>query len=233
MYIILQHNHIKRKGKSSDSVLWQSKPFYQHVYCIQLWIRPVLFLPNGDLRLICPVLNSPTLKLSFIILYIQFNLPSFKFALRSECEKGENKTGRNFPCIQYFILKCFICHLIQSFQQLKYERFCSTYIPLPIWRVPSLIPPADRQGWSWIWCATRSRLLLGPCPGSIPGPPSSSASSCWPLFGVCTIPLLVWKTVYLVCKIHISAAARNSKLNVVWLLELINIYGYKYTFCVK
>ena len=30
---------------------------------------------------------------------IWFNLPSLKFTLRSEGEKGENKTGQNFPCI--------------------------------------------------------------------------------------------------------------------------------------
>ena len=30
------------------------------IYCIQLWICPVLFSPSGDLRLIRLVLNSPT-----------------------------------------------------------------------------------------------------------------------------------------------------------------------------
>ena len=55
-------------------------------YCIQLWIRPVLFSPYGDPRLIRPVLNSPTHNFFYIILYLQFNWPSFKFALRSEGE---------------------------------------------------------------------------------------------------------------------------------------------------
>ena len=45
------------------------------------------------------VLNSPTLQFSYIILYL--NWPCFKFALRSEGEKGEYKTGQNFPSIQY------------------------------------------------------------------------------------------------------------------------------------
>ena len=38
------------------------------LYCIQLWIRPVLFSPYGDLKLIRPVLNSPTLQFSYTIL---------------------------------------------------------------------------------------------------------------------------------------------------------------------
>ena len=41
---------------------------------LQSWIRPLSNFPN-------------------IILYIQFSWPSFKFALRPEGEKGENKTG--------------------------------------------------------------------------------------------------------------------------------------------
>ena len=40
------------------------------IYCIQLCIRPVLFSPYRDLRLIRPVLNSSTLQFSYIILYI-------------------------------------------------------------------------------------------------------------------------------------------------------------------
>ena len=62
-------------------------------YCIQLWIRPVLFSPFRDLWLIRPVLNSPSLEFYYIILSILFNSPSFEFALRLEGEKGENKTG--------------------------------------------------------------------------------------------------------------------------------------------
>ena len=38
-------------------------------YCIQLWILPVLFSPYTDLRLIRPVLNSPTVQVSYIIIY--------------------------------------------------------------------------------------------------------------------------------------------------------------------
>ena len=69
----------------------------RHVtYCIQLWIRPVLFSPYKDLRLIRPVLNSPTYQFCYIILTIELNWPSFKFALEPEGEKGENKTGAKF-----------------------------------------------------------------------------------------------------------------------------------------
>ena len=42
----------------------------KYTYCIQLWIRPVLFSPFWDLILIRQVLNSPTLQFSYIILYI-------------------------------------------------------------------------------------------------------------------------------------------------------------------
>ena len=52
----------------------------------------------------CIPWNAATI-FSYIILYKYFNLPSFKFALKPEGEKGENKTGRNFPCIQY-VLQC-------------------------------------------------------------------------------------------------------------------------------
>ena len=38
-------------------------------YCIRLWICPVLFSLYGDLRLICPGLNSPALQVSCIIIY--------------------------------------------------------------------------------------------------------------------------------------------------------------------
>ena len=40
-------------------------------FCIQLWIRLVLFSPYGDLRLIGPVLNSQTLQFYYTILSIQ------------------------------------------------------------------------------------------------------------------------------------------------------------------
>ena len=39
------------------------------IYCIQLWICSVLYSPYGDLRLIRPVLNSPTHQFSYIFLY--------------------------------------------------------------------------------------------------------------------------------------------------------------------
>ena len=72
----------------------------------QLWISQVLFSPYGDLRPIRPVLklNLPTLRLSCIIHYIWFNWPSFKFALRSEGKKGENKTGAKFS----LYIVCFL-----------------------------------------------------------------------------------------------------------------------------
>ena len=65
-------------------------------YCIQLWIRPVLFSSCIDLKLIRPVLNSPTLQFSYTILCTEFKKPSLKIALRSEGGKGENKTGAKF-----------------------------------------------------------------------------------------------------------------------------------------
>ena len=54
-------------------------------YCIQLWIRPVLFSPCRDLRLIRPVLNSPSLEFNYIsLLYYSIhpvlNSPSDKRA---------------------------------------------------------------------------------------------------------------------------------------------------------
>ena len=57
---------------------------------------PSLILALLGLRLIFLGLNSPTLQFSYKILSMQFNWPSFKFTLRSESEKGENKTGVNF-----------------------------------------------------------------------------------------------------------------------------------------
>ena len=54
---------------------------------------PSLISPFKHPRMIRPVLNSPTFHISYIILHILFIWPSFKFALRSEGEKGENKTG--------------------------------------------------------------------------------------------------------------------------------------------
>ena len=71
------------------------------LYCIQLWIHLVLFSRCGDLRLIRPVLNSPTVQFSYIILYIYnwispvLNSPSGQRAKRLKI-----KRGRNFPCIQ-------------------------------------------------------------------------------------------------------------------------------------
>ena len=56
-------------------MLWQvSLPplniqWYILIYCIQLWIRPVLFSPYEDLTLICQVLHLPTPKFSYITLY--------------------------------------------------------------------------------------------------------------------------------------------------------------------
>ena len=68
----------------------------QHKYCIQLWIRPVICSPYGDLRLICPVLNSPTRQFSYPILYKLLNWPSFCPRVRGRKIKRE----WNFPCIQ-------------------------------------------------------------------------------------------------------------------------------------
>ena len=39
-------------------------------YCLPLWIRPVLFSPCTDLRLIRPVLNSPSYPFYYILLYV-------------------------------------------------------------------------------------------------------------------------------------------------------------------
>ena len=41
-------------------------------------------------------MNLPSLQFCYAILYISLNYPSFEFALRSEGEKGENKTGAKF-----------------------------------------------------------------------------------------------------------------------------------------
>ena len=65
MYIQKNHSSFKFYLYFSKCVDTQD-----HKYCIQLWIYSVLFLPCRDLRLINPVLNSPTLQFSYIILYI-------------------------------------------------------------------------------------------------------------------------------------------------------------------
>ena len=49
-------------------------------------------------------MNSPTLKFSYIFLYIEFNWPSSKFTLRSEGEKGENKTGAKFSLYTVLVI---------------------------------------------------------------------------------------------------------------------------------
>ena len=41
--------------------------------CIEIWIRPVLFSPYRDLKLIHQVLNSPTIQFGYIILFAEFN----------------------------------------------------------------------------------------------------------------------------------------------------------------
>ena len=68
-------------------------------YCIQLWIRPVLFSPYRGLSLICPVLNSPSLEFNYIILSVWFKLPSFEFTLRPE---GKNKMRAKFSLYTVF-----------------------------------------------------------------------------------------------------------------------------------
>ena len=72
---------------------------------------PSLIFALWRLKVICPVLNSPTLQFSYIILYIQFNSPSFKIALRSEGQKDENKTGAKFSLYTVFhlVLHCLLC----------------------------------------------------------------------------------------------------------------------------
>ena len=47
-------------------------------------------------HLICPVLFSPSRQFSNIILSRKFNWPRFKFSLKGEGEKGENKMGAKF-----------------------------------------------------------------------------------------------------------------------------------------
>ena len=68
--------------------------------------QAVLFSPYGDLRLILPVLNSPTHQFSYIMVYKWLNLPSFKFTLSLEGEKGENKTRAKFSLYTVHIIMC-------------------------------------------------------------------------------------------------------------------------------
>ena len=70
------------------------------IYCIQLLIRQVLFSPRRYPRLICPVLNLPTLQFYYIILNVLF---SFKFALKPEGRK--KNVGENFPVYSNLLLK--------------------------------------------------------------------------------------------------------------------------------
>ena len=55
----------------------ESQNNYRYIYCIQLWICPVLFSPYRDLFLIHQVLNSPTLQFSYIILLCIIQLGQF------------------------------------------------------------------------------------------------------------------------------------------------------------
>ena len=61
-------------------------------YCIQLWIRPFLFSPYVDPRLIRPVLNLPTLQISCIILLYNSISPILNSPSR---ERAKRKRGRN------------------------------------------------------------------------------------------------------------------------------------------
>ena len=82
------------RGQMNVVHLSSSQKDYTHAYyCIQLWIRLVWFSSYTDLNLIRPILNSPTLQFSYIVILISFNWLSLTFAYRS---KGENKTEAKF-----------------------------------------------------------------------------------------------------------------------------------------
>ena len=68
------------------------------------WIRPVLFSPYRDLRLICQVLNSPTLEFSYIILIFNSIGPVLNWSSCQRAKRANVKRGRNFPCIQYYTI---------------------------------------------------------------------------------------------------------------------------------
>ena len=61
MLLWLYQSHITRSSVNRLTTLMKQA----YNYCIQIWIRP--FLPYRDLRLIRPILNSPTLQFSYII----------------------------------------------------------------------------------------------------------------------------------------------------------------------
>ena len=68
-------------------------PQLERRYCIQLWIRPVLFSPYIDLKLIRPVLNSPNLLFSILFIIYNsispvLNSPSGQRAKRAKIKQG-------------------------------------------------------------------------------------------------------------------------------------------------
>ena len=83
----------KTKMAALASYWWRHFCASASDYCIHLWICRVLFPPCRYLRLICSVLNSPTLQICYIIRNVLFNWSSFKFTFKPEGKKGKNKTA--------------------------------------------------------------------------------------------------------------------------------------------